>query len=87
MPFCEFWRADDAGVSVFAVLEVSCVVFYVVWVGEEERLWEPPASIGSTSCSIWRHVGLADFSRFGKRPVVGNEDIGLSVLRSMLTSV
>ena len=23
MPFCEFWRAEHAGVSVFAVLEVS----------------------------------------------------------------
>ena len=25
VPFCEFWRAGDAGVSVFAVLEVSRV--------------------------------------------------------------
>ena len=25
MPFCELWRAEHAGVSVFAVLEVSRV--------------------------------------------------------------
>lgn len=45
MPFCEFWGADYAGVSVFAVLEVSRVelisfsFFFVAGRGEM-RAWD-----------------------------------------------
>jgi len=47
------------------------VLVFYFWGGEEE-------GFGSHRRRLFR---------YGERPVVGDEDIGLSVLRSMLTSV